>query len=225
MASGSRDRVHEARARPDHRRLHARGRRAQPRAPDRLDLPQGGARVCRGHAPLEARDPSGDRDRAARQAPLLGGGEAAYERAGRGHRPGVDARGRRRAVRGGDRLSGRRQAADHRPARRRDEGVGRRGAVIREEQDGDRRARQRRVGGVVQEPRSARAHPGRSDSEGRPERGRHDGNRHRISGHVPSGARRRCHDRRAHTQRNGAADRRAEGEGARRTARQASGAL
>ena len=31
--------------------------------------------------------------------------EAAHERAGRGHRPGLDAGGRRRAVRGGDRLS------------------------------------------------------------------------------------------------------------------------
>ena len=91
----------EARARPDHRRLHARGGRAQPRAPDRLDLPQGRARVRRGHAPLEARDPPGGRDRAARQATLHGGGQAAHERAGRGHRPGVDAGGRRRAVRGG----------------------------------------------------------------------------------------------------------------------------
>ena len=45
----------DAGARRDHRRLHARGRRAQPRARDRLDLPQGRARVRGGHAPLEAR--------------------------------------------------------------------------------------------------------------------------------------------------------------------------
>ncbi len=35
------DRVHRRRAARAHRRLHARGRRAQPRARDRLDLPQG----------------------------------------------------------------------------------------------------------------------------------------------------------------------------------------
>ena len=34
----------------DHRGLHARGRRAQPRARDRRGLPQGRARVRRGHA-------------------------------------------------------------------------------------------------------------------------------------------------------------------------------
>ena len=33
----------DAGARPDHRRLHARGRRAQPGAGDRLGVPQGGA--------------------------------------------------------------------------------------------------------------------------------------------------------------------------------------
>ena len=58
--SKSQDRVHEAGARPDDRRLHARGRRAQPRARDRLDLPQGGARVRRGQPPLEADDPARD---------------------------------------------------------------------------------------------------------------------------------------------------------------------
>ena len=69
----------EAGARRDHRGLHARGGRAQPRAPDRLDLPQGRARVRRGHAALEARDPPRDRDRAARQAALHVRGEAPHE--------------------------------------------------------------------------------------------------------------------------------------------------
>ena len=64
--------------------------------------------------------------RAARPAPLPARRGAAHGRARRGHRPGVDAGGRRRAVRRGHRLPRRGQAADHRPARRRDEGVGRR---------------------------------------------------------------------------------------------------
>ena len=42
------DRVHRRRSAGDHRRLHARGRRAQPRARDRIGVPQDGARVRRG---------------------------------------------------------------------------------------------------------------------------------------------------------------------------------
>ena len=105
--------------------------RAPARARDRLDLPQGRARVRGGDAPLEAHDPPRDRDRAARQAALPARGEAAHERARRGDRAGLDAGRRRRAVRRGDRLPGRRQAPDHGPARRRDEGVRRGGALIR----------------------------------------------------------------------------------------------
>ena len=52
----------------DHRRLHPRGRRARPRARDRLGLPQGRARVRRGHAQEQAHDPQGADRRAARQA-------------------------------------------------------------------------------------------------------------------------------------------------------------
>ena len=49
--------------RRDHRGLHPRGRRARPRARDRLRLPQGGARVRGGQAPLEADHPAEDRRR------------------------------------------------------------------------------------------------------------------------------------------------------------------
>ena len=54
--------------------------------------------------------------------------------------------GRRRAVRRGHRIPWRRQAPDHRPARRRDEGVGGGRAVLREERRGvARRQRPRRL--------------------------------------------------------------------------------
>ena len=56
---------------------------------------------------------------------------APHERAGRGHRPRLDAGGWRRAVRRGGGLPGRGQAADHGPARRRHEGVGLRRALLR----------------------------------------------------------------------------------------------
>ena len=49
------DRDHRQGARADHRGLHARGRRAQPRAPDRIGLPQGCARVRRRQAQAQAR--------------------------------------------------------------------------------------------------------------------------------------------------------------------------
>ena len=114
--------------RADHRGLHARGRRAQPRARDRRGLPQGRARVRRGHAQVaSARSRPKAGDRAARQAPL-----PARDVARRTGEPGV-ATGLAWTPVGGDVLfveatavPGRGQAAGHRPARRRDEGVGRR---------------------------------------------------------------------------------------------------
>ena len=70
---------------------------------------------------------------AARQAALPAGDGAAHRRARGGHGAGLDAGGRRRAVRGGHRVPGRRQAPDHRTARRRDEGVRRGRALVRQE--------------------------------------------------------------------------------------------
>ncbi len=67
-----------------------------------------------------------DGRRAAGQAPRPARDRPAHRPARRGHRPGLDAGRRRRAVRGGHRLPGRGQAPGHRPAGRRDEGVGRR---------------------------------------------------------------------------------------------------
>ena len=61
--------------------------------------------------------------RAARPPALPRRRQAPHRRAGRRHRPRVDAGRRRRAVRRGERDAGQREAHDHRPARRRDEGV------------------------------------------------------------------------------------------------------
>ena len=60
--------------------------------------------------------------------------------------------------------------------------------------------------------------PAGRDPEGRAERRHHDGDRARVAAQRPPGARRRRDDRRDHAHRPGAADRRAEGEGARRAA-------
>ena len=87
----------------------------------------------------------------------------------RGHGARVDAGGRRRAVRGGHLVPGRREAPGHRSARRRDEGVGGGRALVREER-GRRHAQRRPVRGLVPQPRPPRARPGRGDPEGRAER-------------------------------------------------------
>ena len=69
--------------------------RARARARDRLGLPQGRARVRRGHAQVEADDPPPDGPRPARQAPLPARRQEPRERAGRGDRAW---RGRRSAA-------------------------------------------------------------------------------------------------------------------------------
>ena len=116
----------------DHRRVHAGGRRARAGARDRLGVPQGRADGRRGHARAskvsvtapKVRELLGRaRFQRRRQAPHAG--------AGRGHRAGVDAGRRRRAVRRGDRDARQGQVDDHRSARGRDEGVRPGRAVVR----------------------------------------------------------------------------------------------
>ena len=117
----------------DHRdpRLHARGRRPQPRARAGDAVPQGCPRVRRGQGQAagdrHAREGAGD----ARPPALLLRDAPPAEGAGCGDRSGVDAGRRGRAVRRGNRVCGHRAADHHRPARRRDEGVRAGGAVVR----------------------------------------------------------------------------------------------
>ena len=215
------DRVHRRRrCRRSSTSTRAR-RRAQPRARDRLGLPQGRAPGRRGHARAQ-----GHRRRAPKVRELLG--RAALPRrdvGGARAEPGV-ATGLAWTPVGGDVLfveatrdARQGQAHDHRPARRRDEGVGAGRAVLR-----------------------ARARAGRCPRTGSPT---HDIHVHVPAGaipkdgpsagvtmatalmslrHRPPGARRHRDDRRDHADRPGAADRRPQGEGAGGAARRASSA-
>ena len=69
--------------------------------------------------------------RAARPPPRLRRAAAPHQGPGRRHRPRLDADRRRRPLHRGDGDAGLGQADDHRPARRRDEGVGAGGALLR----------------------------------------------------------------------------------------------
>ena len=131
----------------DHRRLHARGRRAQPRARDRRGLPQGRAPGRRGHArsaSVSVTEPQVREllGRAALPAPTS---KRRTREPGRRDRPGLDAGRRRRAVRRGDRDARQRASCTHhRPARRRHARVRAGGALLRARPRARARARPRR---------------------------------------------------------------------------------
>ena len=122
--------LHARRAAPGDSRLHARGRRAEPRARNRLAVPEGRAPPRRRQRDAD-RDHAGRRRRDARRAPVPRRGDGgAHQGSGRGDRPGVDA-GRRRGAVHRSLADGRRRVADaDGPARRRHEGVGAGGAVV-----------------------------------------------------------------------------------------------
>ena len=86
----------------DRLRVHARGGRAQPRARDRVGLPQGRPPRGRGHARAQGHGHRAARARAARTPARPARGAPADARAGRGDGPGLDAGRRRRPVRRGD---------------------------------------------------------------------------------------------------------------------------
>ena len=88
-----------------------------------------------------------------------------------------DRHGRRRPVRRGDLDEGQGRPRAHRPARRRDEGVGAHRALLRPRPRGGAGHRRGRLRG----PRVPRPRPGGRDPEGRPERRRHDGDRARVA--------------------------------------------
>ena len=142
---------------------------------------------------------------------LLRGGRP-HGGARRGDRPRGHRRGRRRAVHRGEPRGRRRaegRADPHRPAGRRDEGVGADRAQLRAL--ARRRAGDRARAAAWPVPR-ARAR-GRG-AEGRSERRCHDDHRVGVAAHRHAGALRGGHDRRGHVAGPGAADRRAEAEGA-----------
>ncbi len=162
----------------------------------------------------------GIRPRVARRAALHGrGDQGPHQESRRGHRHGVDAGWRRRAVRRSHAHGRRRLAHADRPARRRDEGIRARRAVV-----GPRpRHRVADRSGLLQELRAARARAVGRNPEGRPVGGRHDGHRDGVGVDAPSGAQRRVDDRRDHAAGQGAAGRRHQGKGAGRQARRHQG--
>ena len=202
----------------DHLALHARSRRPQPRARDLLGLPQGGAQGRLRGQELQRRDHRRQGDAVPRRAalPQLDGGGARRDR--RRDRPGVD-RSRRRDPDDGSDADARQGAPDaHRQARRRHAGVGAGGDELRAlEGRGVRHPEGLQQADRRPHPRAGRRHP-----EGRPVGRHHAGD----DAGLGAGARRhpqgRRDDRRDHPARQGAADRRREGKGARRASRRAS---
>ena len=194
-------------------RVHARGGRPQPRAPDRRPLPQGRPRDRGGsHRGRRSRRDHGPR--MARPAALPGRPAQAHGRPWCRHRPGVDPGRRRRPLHRGDRVPRQGQAHDHRPARRGDAGVRPGRALLGSRQrDAARRARE-----LVRGARRPHPRPGRRRAEGRALGGDHDRDRDRLARARQAGRRGRRHDRRDHAHRPGAADRRRPREGARRAA-------
>jgi ATP-dependent Lon protease len=148
-------------------------------------LPQGRARDRRGHGDA----PVDDRRRSA-CATLLGR-QRFFQEAARRTRCRAWPPGLAWTPVGGDVLfveatamPGQGQALDaHRPARRRDEGVGADRALLRA-----RHATSSASTRTVREPRHPRPRAGGRDPEGRPERRRHDGDRARVAAHRPPGA-------------------------------------
>ena len=139
----------------DHLRLHARGRRAQPRARDRHDLPQGRAPGRR----VAERQPPGAGRRSPRRAcaSCSAARASSPRRGGARATPGV-ATGLAWTPVGGDVLfieatamPGKGKLDDHRPARRRHEGVRAGRAVLRARPPRRARARPRRR--LVRRPR------------------------------------------------------------------------
>ena len=208
------DRRGAARHRP---LLHAGGRRAEPRARDRQALPQGGDRDRQGQGRQgggHAREPRGVPGRPAVQ--VRPGRDRGPGR--RRHRARLDrGRGRPPLDRGAEAA---RQGADEddRHARRRDEGVDRRGLVLGALQGAGPRAE----AADVRDDRHPRPRSRGGDPEGRPVGGHRHGDLDRVGPDRDPGAPRRGDDRRGDAARQRAADRRAEGEAARGAPRAAS---
>ena len=141
------DRVLRLGADRDRRGVHARGRRAQPGAPDRHGLPQNRPRSRRGQGQRQGEDLGEAGARAARPPPLLRRAAPPHQGPRRRHRARLDPDRRRRPLHRGDRDARLRRPDDHRPARRRDEGVRAGGALLRARPlAGDRAGASRRTG-------------------------------------------------------------------------------
>ena len=98
----------------DHQQLHARGRAAQPRARDRVHLPQGGAQGGRGPAGHDARSRPPTLHKYLGAPKILPEEILKKDAGGHRHRPGLDGHRRRRAVHRGHGHEGQGPAHPHR---------------------------------------------------------------------------------------------------------------
>ena len=171
-------------------------------------------KVARGVAEGKVKEKGpGLRERSARDAGTtarLRRNAAPHEGPRRGDRSRLDAGGRRRPLHRGDRDARLRPPDDHRPARRGDEGVGAGGALLRARPPGADRAEADR--GLVRRPRRPHPRARRRGAEGRTLGGGGDDGGAVVPDQRAAGAQRRGDDRRGDADRQGAADRRAEGE-------------
>ena len=200
--------------------VHARGRRPEPRAAARHDLPQGGGATgdAAGRAPDLPRRRSSTRTRSTSYlGPARFKKEVAFRtsRPGRRHRRGLDRDRRRRAFHRSD-LASRREPEHHSdgPARQRHAGVGARGAQPHARASAGHGA----VAGLPREARPARARACGRDPEGRAVGGRDHGDGDPVGGAEPARPAGRGDDRRDHAERPRPSRRRHPREGARRAA-------
>ena len=195
----------------DHPALHARGGRPQPRARAELDQPQGGAQGRRRGQIVPGEHHGREGHRVPRRAALPPDRRRREGRNRRRDRTGVD-RSRRRDSRYGSDAHARPRPPDaDRQARRRHAGIG----AGRDELGALEGRRAWHSKGIQQEDR--RAHPcaRRRHTEGRPVGGHHARHRARVGADARADANRRGDDGRDYASRQGAADRRREGKGAR----------
>ncbi len=200
--------VTDAALRRHHRGLHARGRRAQPRARDRQRAAACGDANRRGRVDARGYRRAGPACDPRREA-LRERDRAACRHAGRGHGPGLDAGGRGHTFHRGDEGARIGQADPHRTTGRGDEGIG--AGRAHAGKDADR--------GVPGQIRHPRARPCRRNAQGRAERGGGDVPRAGVAAHGPAGEERSRDDRRNLAARPRAAHRRGQGKGARGPAR------
>ena len=139
----------------------------------------------------------------------------AHFRPRRGHGPGRDAGRRRHPLHRGDRRSGRGPPHRHGPARRGHARVRAGRPLLGARACDGSRAR----GGLVRAPRRPHPRSRRSRAQGRPVCRNRNGDGALLARDEPAGLRGGRHDRRDHAHRPGAPDRRAAGQGARRSAR------
>ena len=172
--------------------LHARSRRAQPRARHLQDLPQGGEGAAAegkrrqgAHGEGPGRGQREEPRQVPRRAPLHLRHRREEEPGRPGHRPRVDRSRRRSADDRSGGAAGQGQDDDDRQAGRRDERVDRGRAVG----GAPSLEAARHRGGFLSEDRSAHPPAGRRDAEGRSVGGRRDRHRDRVDPHRHSGAR------------------------------------